>query len=584
MNSSIEMKSTIGFCFVFSLVGFGLMLSAQAQTKSAVWLLNVTKSVEELRLPATVVGGEWNAPPAFLVPDLNDLKKLPPKFQKHAAALAEEYQSKGVDSVADFSLLTGGLPVGSISIRLLIFEDSQKCKAWWDKEYQYDGWKKDFKGIETLENANCVESKKSTQRAIAFGNVGITGRQHSRGDKTEYIVAMKSLVLELMEGAKSQPMAQPKNDASPAASGDLPKIVGATTDATNGWNVFRGDARSSGASSTSLPKDLEVYWEFKVPKGAFEGTAVIAQNPDSLEQTAYIGDLDGMLFAFDLETGRKKWEYKTPISFSASPAYRDGRVFIGDIDGVFYCVSSEGKELWKYETGGEISSSANFFDGHVLVGSQDGHLYLLNAETGKLIWKHQTPDQIRCSATVAGDRAFVAGCDGFLHVINLNDGKEVGSVNIKSPTGSTPAVYGDSVFFGTEQAEFLAVDWKTVKDVWQFSDDKGQAAVRGCAAVNKDHVIFGARNRQVYSLNPVTGDVNWAVTLKAKVDSSPIIAGDRVYVGSTDGRFYVLSLKDGKTIWEKQFNGGFISSPAAAFGKLVIATDRGVVYCLGKKK
>ena len=72
--------------------------------------------------------------------------------------------------------------------------------------------------------------------------------------------------------------------------------------------------------------------------------------------------------------------------------------------------------------------------------------------------------------------------------------------------------------------------------------------------------------------------------LKAKVDSSPVIVGQRVYVGSTDGRLYSLSLENGEKVWEKQFNGGFVSSPAVAFDKLVVATDRGVVYCLGKSK
>ncbi|MFK7766241.1 MAG: PQQ-binding-like beta-propeller repeat protein [Mariniblastus sp.] len=613
------MKSSFVSGILFLILAFvGQVLSAQTKSES-VWALSVEKPIEDFSIPVTIVGGKWVAPPVFRVSNLEDLTSLPPKYQKNANALSEELSPLGVRSVADFSFLSGGVPIGSVAIRLMVFKDSQQCKAWWNKNYQFDGWEAKFKPINSFEKAVCVESKQRALRALAFGNIGITGQQHSRGNKTEYIAAIKSLMLDLMDVVKVKEVANVKSSPEESTSvtmesksksnAEQDKPATAKTPAdknsvadpkkeqpaaeksadkkhdTNvGWNVFRGDALSSGVSPEKLPEDLEVYWEYKVPKGAFEGTALICKAEGTDDKTVYVGDLDGMLFAFDLETGKKKWEYKTPISFSASPAYRDGRIFIGDIDGIIYCVSSEGKELWKYETGGEISSSANFFKGHVLIGSQDGYLYLLEAATGKLVWKHQTPDQIRCSATVAGDRAFVAGCDGFLHVIDLNEGKEIGNVDIQSPTGSTPAAYGNSVFFGTEQAEFLAVDWKTIKGLWAFSDDKGQAAVRGCAAVNKDHVIFGARNRQVYSLNPVTGDQNWTVTLKAKVDSSPIIAGDRVYCGSTDGRFYILSLEDGKVIWEKQFNGGFLSSPAAAFGKLVIATDRGVVYCLGKKK
>jgi hypothetical protein len=36
-------------------------------------------------------------------------------------------------------------------------------------------------------------------------------------------------------------------------------------------------------------------------------------------------------------------------------------------------------------------------------------------------------------------------------------------------------------------------------------------------------------------------------------------------------------------VFEYQAMGGFTGSPAVADGKLVIATDRGVVYCFGGK-
>ena len=349
-----------------------------------------------------------------------------------------------------------------------------------------------------------------------------------------------------------------------------------------GWPVFRGNAQSSGVATTTLPAELGVVWEFKVPQGGFEGTPLIVQLPNG-KKTVYIADMDGMLFSIDFQTGEKNWEIKLGIGIAASPAYQDEKIFIGDIDGFFHCVDTSGKLVWKIETGGEINSSANFFKGHVLFGSQDGKLYLLNVLDGVAIWELETPDQIQCSTTVAQNRAFVAGCDGFLHVIDLDKGKEVGKTDIFSPTQSTPAAFGNQVFFGTEQAEFVAVNWEKPNIDWSFVSEQGQASVRGSAAVNSKHVVFGARNRQVYSLDRKTGKRNWSVTLKAKVESSPVIVGSRVFVGSTDGRFYEIGLEKGKVAWEKQFNGGFLSSPAAAFGKLVIATDRGVVYCLGSE-
>jgi len=101
--------------------------------------------------------------------------------------------------------------------------------------------------------------------------------------------------------------------------------------------------------------------------------------------------------------------------------------------------------------------------------------------------------------------------------------------------------------------------------------------------VTDTHVVFGARNRKVNCLDLKTGKPKWSTRVKAKVDGSPIIAGDRVYAGSTDGRLYVLDLEDGNELWQKQFDGAFLGSPAIIGGdrpRLVVATERGTVYCL----
>jgi len=42
----------------------------------------------------------------------------------------------------------------------------------------------------------------------------------------------------------------------------------------------------------------------------------------------------------------------------------------------------------------------------------------------------------------------------------------------------------------------------------------------------------------------------WTFTTRARVDSSPAIAGGRVFVGSNDGRVYGLDLASGKKVWE----------------------------------
>ncbi|MCA9202690.1 MAG: PQQ-like beta-propeller repeat protein, partial [Planctomycetales bacterium] len=135
------------------------------------------------------------------------------------------------------------------------------------------------------------------------------------------------------------------------------------------WPLYRGDARSSGVASGTLPAELDVAWTFKVEKGAFEATPII------VDGVVYIGDLDGELYALKLADGKQLWKTETDSGFIAAPAYRDGKLFVGDFDGLFRCFDAKtGKQLWSFETMAEIDSSANFYKGNVLVGSQDATL------------------------------------------------------------------------------------------------------------------------------------------------------------------------------------------------------------------
>jgi len=65
------------------------------------------------------------------------------------------------------------------------------------------------------------------------------------------------------------------------------------------------------------------------------------------------------------------------------------------------------------------------------------------------------------------------------------------------------------------------------------------------------------------------------------VDSSPVVAGGRVYIGSSDGRLYVLDSASGKKLWEFEIGADVTASPAVAGGRLVIGAQDGKLYVFG---
>jgi outer membrane protein assembly factor BamB len=100
--------------------------------------------------------------------------------------------------------------------------------------------------------------------------------------------------------------------------------------------------------------------------------------------------------------------------------------------------------------------------------------------------------------------------------------------------------------------------------------------------------VFGGRDKILHCVSRKDGKSLWSFATKGKVDSSPVICGDKVIVGSDDGRLYLVALDsptpNGKELWKYEIGQPIGSSPAVAQGKVVIGCDDGNVYCFGSAK
>ena len=226
---------------------------------------------------------------------------------------------------------------------------------------------------------------------------------------------------------------------------------------------------------------------------------------------------------------------------------------------------------------------ANFHHDRVLFGSQDCCLYCLAVDSGKLVWKYESENQIRCFPTIVEGRAFVAGCDGQLHVIDVANGKQIGKADLESYTGCTPAVLGDMVFVGTEGKVFLGVNWRQGTVVWRMrTASTANPSVPRPRSCPRRRWSAG-QDKLVHALDPKSGRKLWTFATHGRVDSSPVIVGSRVFVGSADGTFYALDRATGRPLWQFASGGKIVASAAVAAGSLVIGSDSGDLYCFGAK-
>ncbi len=348
------------------------------------------------------------------------------------------------------------------------------------------------------------------------------------------------------------------------------------------WPVFRGDPTMSGVGTAKLPDQLDIRWEFKTGDkktfGGIEGAPVVVNG------VVYVASLDKHLYALELATGKLKWRVKLGAA-KASPSVRGDRVYVGTLDGVFYCLkATDGTQVWKYETEGEITSGCNFHGENVLIGSHDSTLYCLGPD-GKKLWDVKTDGPVNGSPSVIGDTTFVAGCDSILHVLDAKTGKELFAVDLGGQAAATAAIAGDRAFVGTMANTVVSVDLKKKEKAWTFEAPRRQQPFYSSAATSSGIVIAGSRDKKVYGLDAKTGEEKWSRETKGQVDASPVIVGERVYIGclSDDGNFYVLDLKTGKVLQELTLDSAVTGSVAVGPDCLLVGTDKGTLYCLGKK-
>ncbi len=362
------------------------------------------------------------------------------------------------------------------------------------------------------------------------------------------------------------------------------------------WPMARGSLAGTGRSAAVLTVPLAEAWRRDFPEAAFAAVPVIADG------VVYLGDLDGHFHALDLNTGETRWTRTIEqAGFPSAAALADDSrlpLVVGDDLGIVRGLDrATGETRWEYATEGEISGGPTILpaaDGpRVLVGSQDASLSCLDLETGKRLWTHSIADQIRCGPTVArtaaGDRIFLAGCDGRLHVIDAANGEERAAIEIGGPTGTTPAVSGDIVLFGTEGGEFFAIDFVKAEIAWQKRPGTSAQAYRSSAALADGLAIVGSRGRAVEAFEIATGTRAWRQPRGGRVDASPVIVGlapdpgdvprEAAVIADARGTIALLDGSTGDPVWEFDAGGGFSGGAAVASGRVVIASDDGTIWC-----
>ena len=115
---------------------------------------------------------------------------------------------------------------------------------------------------------------------------------------------------------------------------------------------------------------------------------------------------------------------------------------------------------------------------------------------------------------------------------------------------SSPVVYGNYIYFGSEDEYVYCLDKKTGELKWKFLAG-GES--HSSPAVYENYVYIGSTDgiySYFYSLNKDTGELKWKFETTNTIHLSPVVSENFVYVGSFNGYIYCLDKDTGELKWE----------------------------------
>src|SRR5689334_4467124 len=337
----------------------------------------------------------------------------------------------------------------------------------------------------------------------------------------------------------------------------------------------------------------------------------------------------------------KAWSFFAEAPVRSTPLVNGNSIFIGTAAGQFFAVNKTNRKvIWQFNSGFAINSSAAAQDGKIFFSDNKQTVYALNETTGQLVWKFDFGskqaypwrfDYFYSSPTLYLDKLIIGGDDGYLHVLNQSDGKQVWRFKSHGIIRGTPAVFDNTVVFGDMDGTLYALNMKDGKEKWSFktmgdtlkNENFGfdRKAILSSPVVHENKIIVGSRDGVLYCVDTngkflwkMDHHVSWVISTVAIKDSfvvtgtsdahfvqavhlntgkelwkrqtttlfwsSPVIAGDKVYIGGFDGNEYCLDLFTGKRISKFQTGGIVLSSAVVDADRLYVGSDDGYLYSL----
>jgi outer membrane protein assembly factor BamB len=279
----------------------------------------------------------------------------------------------------------------------------------------------------------------------------------------------------------------------------------------------------------ALPDRLTQVWRTGIGEGASRYTRVLSQ-PVVAKGRVYAMDGGVQVSAVDAATGNLLWQVDLKPQDERSTSFGGGVAFWND---------------------------------RLYVATGYAQVFALDPADGRVIWKSAVPAPVRSAPTVSDARVFTVTVDNELVVFAVDDGRRLWNHTAIPETasllgGASPAVEGEVVVAAYSSGEIYALTVENGRPLWSdnFANTRSVNAVssladiRGRPVLDRGRVFAASHSGRIAAIDLRSGDRAWEQEFGSI--HTPWVAGDYLYVLSTDNELVCLTRNSGKIRWVRQ--------------------------------
>ncbi|RKK05118.1 dehydrogenase [Pseudoroseomonas wenyumeiae] len=317
------------------------------------------------------------------------------------------------------------------------------------------------------------------------------------------------------------------------------------------WPQAGGNAGHA-PGNLALPGSLTRAWTASAGSGNSYRSRITA-GPVVAEGTVFASDAFGVVSAFDLGSGGRRWRFDTKP---------------------------------KKDDVGAVGGGCAYEGGVLYVASGMAELLALNPADGEPRWRVPLPAPARGAPSVANGRIFVPTLNNAVTAFSAEDGKKLWDYSAQAapalPLGlPAPAVFEDFLVAGFPSGELVAMRPDDGRVLWTESLAAGRgglgdiSGVRGLPVIDRGRVYANSMGGLSMAVDLRSGRRLWEREIGGT--ETPLVVGEWVFVIGSTGNLVAIGREDGRVRWLTELNAppkGKDKAEPASFGPPLMGGGR----------